>query len=141
MVLSQSPGEHEFNFWIYSHSGGIVQGCVVQETEQVHTPLIPVQSGPAKGNQPVTKSFVKIQPDIITMSALKLSEDKQGYILRVYNPSLEPLEATLEFGDKIKEIYEVNLEEVVIQKLEISPENTVKIQSNPKKITTIKIVI
>ncbi|HOV32444.1 MAG TPA: glycoside hydrolase family 38 C-terminal domain-containing protein [Candidatus Hydrogenedens sp.] len=141
MVLSQSPGEHEFNLWIYSHSGGTVQGCVIQETERVHTPLIPVQSGPSKGNQPVSKSFIKIQPDIITMSALKLAEDKQGYILRVYNPSLESIETTIEFDEKLKEIFEVNLEEVVIQKLEISPKITIKIQSNPKKITTIKIVM
>ncbi len=138
MNLSQCPGEHEFNFWIYPHSGGTMKGNVVQETERIYSPLIPVQSGVSRGTQPSTKSLIKIQPDIITLSALKLAEDRQGYILRLYNPSTEPIETLVEFGIPIKEVYEVNFEETIIQKLEIFPENIVKVQCNGKKIITIK---
>ncbi len=141
MNFSQCPGEHEFNFWIYPHSGGTIKGNVVQETERVYSPLIPVQSGVSKGTQPRTKSLLKIQPDIITMSALKLAEDRDGYILRIYNPSSEPVETTIEFGEPIKEIYEVNMEEIVIQKLELTPENTLKLPCPGRKIITLKFVI
>lgn len=141
MNLSQCPGEHEFNFWIYPHAGGTMKGNVVQETERIYSPLIPVQSGVSNGTQPPTKSLIKIQPDTIIFSALKLAEDRQGYILRVYNSSNEPTAAVLEFGEPLKEVYEVNFEETIIQKLEISPQNTVKLQCNGKKIVTIKFLI
>ncbi|HOK10448.1 MAG TPA: glycoside hydrolase family 38 C-terminal domain-containing protein [Candidatus Hydrogenedens sp.] len=141
MVLAQCPGEHEFHFRIYPHAGGTIKGCVMQETEAVCSPLQPVQAGCSKGTLPQTLSLLKIEPDIITMSALKIAEDKTGYILRFYNPSTEPIEATLRYGININEAYEVNLEEIVIQKLDISSENTIKIQCNPKKIVTVKFVI
>ncbi len=141
MNLSQCPGEHEFNFWIYPHAGGTMKGNVMQEVERLYSPLIPVQSGVSTGKQASTKSLLKIQPDIITMSALKLAEDRQGYILRLYNPSTEPIEAVLKFGEPLKEVFEVNFEETIIQKLDISPENTVKLQCNGKKIITLKFII
>lgn len=139
MVLSQSPGEHEFTLWIYPHLGGTVKGRVPQETERVSTPLVIVQSGRNEGNMPPTNSFIKISPDILIVSALKYAEDGNGYVLRTYNPSLEVVEAKIAFLFPVKDVYEITLEETIIQKVEKNTDNEISLVIPPKKIVTFKV--
>lgn len=141
MTLSQSPGQHEFVIWIYPHAGGTIKGRVPQEVEKIYTPLIPVQSGKNDGELSPTNSFLKISPDIITVSALKLAEDGDGYVLRVYNPSPEKVSAVLNFNFTIKDIFEVTLEEAIIQKIDKTLDNEIHLDIPSKKIVTLKLVV
>ncbi|MCX8064184.1 MAG: glycosyl hydrolase-related protein [Candidatus Hydrogenedentes bacterium] len=141
MVLSQSPGEHEFVIWIYPHAGGTIKGRVPQEVERIYSPLIPVQSGKNEGDLPPMNSLLGISPDIIIVSALKFAEDKNGYILRVYNPSPESVNTILKINFPVKDVFEVTLEESVIQRLERISDDEIQFYVPSKKIVTLKLLV
>ena len=141
MILSQSPGEHEYTIWIYPHSGGTIKGRVPQETERLSSPLIIAQSGRNEGNLPPSKALLKVSPDILMVSALKFAEDGKGFVIRAYNPSPETVESEITFLFDVKEVFEITLEETVIQKIDKISEDKISITVPPKKIVTLKVQV
>jgi alpha-mannosidase len=97
---AQCPGKHVFEYAVLPHAGDWVAGGVAQEAEGYVTPVYsaPVPDKEQGGTLPAEVSFYRLGPSELLFSACKRREDGQGLILRAYNPTPYPVEATLELG-------------------------------------------
>ena len=87
MKGSQSSGDHEFNYFIYPHSGDWDKGNVLNMADIFNVPLDVAQAGPSEGILPKQLSFLKIEGDGLVLSALKKAEDSEDLIIRIFNPT------------------------------------------------------
>lgn len=138
MKGSQCPGKHKFRLSIYPHSGNWIEGKVYEEALKFSLPLTFIETNNITTETLNQKSFLKIQPDDLVFSCFKKSEDSEGFILRLYNPTNRIITGKIEFFWKIKSAELVTLEEKSIQKLDLT-DNKIHIDVQPKKIITIKL--
>jgi hypothetical protein len=89
---SQSLGKHRFRYAILPHNGDWVEGKVWQASERFNLEFQACQIGPTlHGTEPREKSFLEVLPEGLHVSAVKRSEQGDGYVVRIFNP----LEKTL----------------------------------------------
>lgn len=138
MKLAQCPGEHEFSFLIYPHAGDYAEGGVFVEADTLTAPLIPAQSGPHGGDLPKRHGFLSILPSTLILSAVKRAEDGNGFILRVFNPTMEHVKGTITFATPPSSAECVTLEELPEAAIPIK-HNALLIDAAPKKIVTLRI--
>ncbi len=139
MELSQCLGELNFSYAIYPHTGNWKNG-VIRETERFNIPIEPAQVGPLyKGTLPTKLSFLEIEGDILQLTALKLSEEKERtFTLRFYNPSEEEVSARVKFFIQPLKVEIVNMEEIPIENLPVEGKK-VDLKVGAKKIITLQI--
>ncbi len=137
MKLAQCPGEHAFSFLIYPHAGGYAEGGVFAEADRLTVPMIPAQSGAHGGDLPKRHGFLGIAPENLILSALKRADDGNGYILRVFNPTAEPVKGTITLAAPFASAQRVTLEELPEAEIPIT-QNTLHIDVAPKKIVTVR---
>lgn len=93
---SQCLGKHRFRYAIFPHAGNWERGKVWQTAERFNLAFQACQLGPTKhGTEPLTKSFLEIQPEDLHVSAVKQREYGNGWVIRVFNPSNEKRMAAL----------------------------------------------
>ncbi|MBI4558074.1 MAG: hypothetical protein HY706_10880 [Candidatus Hydrogenedentes bacterium] len=139
MKLSQCPGEHEFRYWIYPHKGRWDTGCVYEQVERLCVPLEPAQTGVHKGDLPQRHGFMNLEGDNLAVSAIKRSEDGEGIVVRVFNPTDSARQGRLTFARKIKHAEDVTLEEIGKKKLSTTGKS-VRFRLGRKKIGTFKVI-
>ncbi len=84
---SQCLGKQRFRYAIFPHAGNWEQGRVWQASERFNLRFQACQLGPTRhGTEPLTKSFLEIQPEDLHVSAVKRSEDGKGWVVRLFNP-------------------------------------------------------
>jgi alpha-mannosidase len=108
--LTQAPGIHKFHYAVYPHAGTWENGCL-QQAEQLNYPLVPVQTHRTFGKLPSESVFVKIGSPKLAISALKNAGREDAVILRLYNPSTQPVEAGVDWLKDIAHVELVNLNE------------------------------
>jgi alpha-mannosidase len=76
-------GTHDFTYALFPHEGGLVDGGVLSEAEDLNRPLpaIPVLASGADTWQPV-----RLEGVAVGLGALKRREDGDGLVLRIYEP-------------------------------------------------------
>jgi mannosylglycerate hydrolase len=85
---TQCLGKQRFRYALQPHSGDWEKGGVWQTAERFNLAFQACQVGPTRhGTEPLTKSFLEIQPNGLHVSAVKRSEDEKGWVIRVFNPS------------------------------------------------------
>jgi len=140
MTLAQCPGVHEFEYLIYPHAGDWNDAAVQRVAEQLSAPLMPVQSGVSKGALPPSVSFLQISRPELILSALKRSEDKTAFIVRLFNPTQKDVsgEILLFRAPITAEI--VTMEEKVQHKTKIA-DRSIPVNVGRKKVITLKITM
>jgi mannosylglycerate hydrolase len=136
---SQCLGKLNYNLAIYSHSGDWQVGDVYKEALNFNNHISLVQTGKANGNLPSEISFMKVTPDDLVFSALKKSEDGNGFVLRIYNPTEKNVVGKIEFNNSISKVVQVTLEEVLVEEINLSNKNSFAVSLAKKKIVTYKI--
>ncbi|HLO30941.1 MAG TPA: glycoside hydrolase family 38 C-terminal domain-containing protein [Anaerolineales bacterium] len=87
---SQCLGKQRFRYAIFPHTGDWEKGKVWEAAERFNLAFQACQLGPTKhGTEPLTKSFLEIEPQGLHISAVKRSEQADGWVIRVFNPSDE----------------------------------------------------
>ncbi len=93
-------GRHDFTYALLPHEGGLIDGGVLAEAEDLNRPLpaIPVRAAGAATWQPV-----RLEGVALGLGALKRQEDAEGLVLRVYEPqgARGPLTVQLPEGWKV----------------------------------------
>ena len=87
---------------------------------------------------PLSKSFLCVKPDNILLSSLKLSEDGESFILRIYEAHGKDTNAEIILPFKPVEVYRVNLLENEIEKILVNS-NIIRIFIPKNKVLTLKI--
>lgn len=140
MTLSQCFGEHTYRYRVFPHACDWRWGDILREAEALTVPLQPAQAGPHEGDLPQRMSFFAIEPDLAVLSAVKLSEDGNAVVVRVFNPMEKPVDARLTCAKQLASANRVTLEEVHIEALQ--PEHkSVAFTLGPKKIETLKLTL
>ena len=135
---AQCQGNYEFDYAIIPHAGKLESSRGDLEARAFNAPLRAVQIKKNTGKLPPKASFIDIQPQKLALSSVKKAEDRDGLIVRFYNPYEEMIIATLRTRSPIKEAYLCNLAEKRQEKLECLDGN-IAIQVPPKKIITCEI--
>ena len=79
-------GPHRFTYALYPHAGDWRSGGTVAEAHDLNAPLLAVHSSVTGGSLVSQGRFLTL-PTGVRLSALKLAEDRDVAVLRVYEPS------------------------------------------------------
>ncbi len=165
---SQCIGKNTFRYAFMPHSGNWEEANVWQESERFNLYLTIGQIAPtAHGKNPLDHSFLELKEENLNVSAIKKSEDGEGWVVRLFNPSdkavknairlnggiasiekaqspVERQQAEFELpaysGKKWKEVKLVTLEELDEAPLTVDADGFVDFEITGKKILTIKFV-
>ncbi len=136
MKRSQAPGMHEFSYRIYPHAGTYAEGGVLTEAERHVAPLDVVQAGAAKGIMPGRHGFLKLEPPVLQLAAFKQAESVPGYVLRLYNPTADPVNGELRVPAAVTRASFLTLEERPTEKV-LLKNGRITFTAGPKKILTV----
>ena len=101
--------EHNFKYALYPHKGSWKDADTSRKGYEFNHPFISLVVSKKRGNLPLSKSFIKIEPAGVIMSSLKKAEDSDDFILRVYESKGEKVRVNIKLGFPVKEIKEVDL--------------------------------
>ncbi len=165
---SQCIGKNTFRYAFMPHKGNWEEANVWQESERFNLYLTIGQIAPtAHGKNPLDHSFLELKDENLNVSAIKRSEDGEGWVVRLFNPSdkavknairlnggIAPIEKAqspverqqAEFelpaysGKQWKEVKLVTLEELDEAPLTVGADGFVEFEITGKKILTIKFI-
>jgi alpha-mannosidase len=164
---SQCLGSHRFRYAVMPHRGNWADAGIWQAAEKFNlTPVVAQTAPTGSGTEPPVKSFLKIEPDTLHLSAVKRSENGSGWIVRIFNPFDKTVDASICLNDGFesipavqspverlgnnmklpcaseKQIWRVarivSLEEIPERDLKIERDGSCNIQVPSKKIMTIE---
>ena len=120
--LDQYTGQHsfgdiEYNFALYPHAGDWEEGRVLQAAYEYKAPIKAVLGVPHKGGKlPATGSYITVTPaEKVMLSALKLSDDGKGIIIRVWNTTDKELPFKLSTILPVQSVSRLKLDESFIE--------------------------
>jgi len=92
---AQCPGRHCFRYSIIPHQGGWEQAFL-----EAHAFVTPMCARQVWGRPAVTpaRSLLNVRPAEVIVSAVKLPEEGEGIVVRIYNPLPHAVEAQLTLG-------------------------------------------
>ncbi len=163
---SQCIGKNSFRYAFMPHNGNWEEGNVWGESERFNLTFSAAQVAPtAHGKNPLEHSFIELTDETLNVSAVKRSEDGEGWVIRLFNPSdnaktvkirlnggkaairnpQSPVERQLaEFelpgysDEKWNEIKLISLEEKDVEPLTADADGFAEFTITGKKILTIK---
>ncbi len=139
MELSQSLGENEWRYAIYPHPGTWEDGNVYQQADSFNLTLHVGQAGRHEGDLPWEMSFLSVEPDQLSISALKKGQDRDSVVIRVFNPTDGQVEGTVKAHGPPAEAWLTNMNEKRLERLE--PDGCrVPLEVGAKKIRTLELV-
>ncbi len=89
---AQMQGSWKFQYSLIPHEGAWANAFA--EAHRFVRPLRAVRTSRGDGTLPPSGSLIEIEPPEVILSALKLAEDGDGVVARVYNIASEPVEAS-----------------------------------------------
>ncbi|MEW6635897.1 MAG: glycoside hydrolase family 38 C-terminal domain-containing protein [Actinomycetota bacterium] len=121
---AQCQGRQVFEYAVVPYEGDWREAGIFREAEEYWLPLEAwaVQQREEAEERPpedVPGSFLEIRGSDTVLSALKKAADRDGLIVRLFNPSGEERRATLDFGFPIAAAYRTNLNEEIQE--EVAP--------------------
>jgi mannosylglycerate hydrolase len=138
----QCLGKHSIRFALYPHRGNWKSTEIPCEAMMFNVPVRLVQTRRHDGTMFGTEmSLFEIGNKNLIFSALKRSEDRDSYILRLYNATDEVQSSLLRLMRPLKEAWLTNLDEQRLEKLQIEHDGTIRLIASPKKIMSIECVI
>ena len=126
--------EHTFTYALYPHAEGWRQANTVQEAMKLNQPLLSEEGGHA-GCQ---NSFVWVDKSNVIIETVKMAEDDDGIIVRLYESENAKTKAHIFFGEKISSVESCNCLEEIKQTIETDGEGF-EITVKPYEIQTYRV--
>ncbi|MGH3148613.1 MAG: alpha-mannosidase, partial [Rubrobacter sp.] len=104
---SADEGEHRFTYSLFPHSGDWTGAGVAREAFALNAPLFPVVA--KEGALPREFSLVESEGPELALGSLKVAEDGDAIILRLYEPHGARGECKLRFARRAGSVERVNL--------------------------------
>jgi alpha-mannosidase len=129
-------GEHRFTYSLFPHPGDWTGAGVAQEAFVLNAPLFPVT---AQGDAlPQGFSLLEAEGLELALGSLKLAEDGDSVILRLYEPHGARGECTLRFARPVERVERVNLLEETEGSVEVH-EGAVRLGVRPFEVVTLRV--
>jgi len=132
---AQMQGLWKFQYSLIPHEGGWENAFA--EARRFGRPLRAVRTSRGDGTLPASGSLVEIEPPQVILSALKLAEDGEGVVARVYNIANEPVESRVRLLLPFERVERIDLNEENPELIE-SEDGAVRFQLKPNEIATLK---
>ena len=126
--------EHTFTYALYPHAEGWRQANTVQEAMKLNQPLLSEEGGQV-GCQ---NSFVWVDKSNVIIETVKMAEDDDGIIVRLYESENAKTKAHIFFGEKISSVESCNCLEEIKQTIETDGEGF-EITVKPYEIQTYRV--
>jgi alpha-mannosidase len=128
--------EHYFTYVLYPHAGTWRNGGTVKEAYKLNQPALSVGGG-VPGTQ---NSFVSVDKDNVILETVKMAEDGEGVILRMYECENALTKAFIKLGAApVSAVYECNLLEEKLCDIPVTGEGF-KISIKPYEIKTYRVI-
>jgi alpha-mannosidase len=106
---------------------------------ELSSPALAVMAGPGPGKLPASAGFISLSPENAVVTAFKMAEDKNGYIIRVYEAEGRAVKAELGFPKfKVKDAWLADGVERDQAKLEIK-QGKLALDLGPYEVKTIRV--
>ncbi len=128
---AQMPGRWRFEYSIIPHEGGWETAFAA--AHRFARPLRAVRVAGGTGNLPSEDSLLAVDRPELVLSTLKLAEDDDAVIVRLYNIAGGPVEATVAFEDLHGPVQRVDLNEENDQ-----PAGSGRLSLKPNEIATLR---
>lgn len=136
----QALGHHEIRYAIRPHTGDWQQANIPLAAEQFNVALRPVQTRAHKGTLPGTQaSLFEIDNPMLRFSALKKAEDRDTFVVRLYNPTGAIQRGQIRFRAALERAWETNLNEQRTRELKVTKSNVIPVAAGPYKIVTVEV--
>lgn len=132
-------GLNEFTYSLYPHVGTFDKGDVIKEAYLLNMPLEASEISFNEGKLPEKWQIVSSDKENVVIETIKKAENDDSVIVRMYESCNRKSSASIKVGFDFKEVYECDLMENNIQKLELN-ENTVNVDMKNFEIKTLKFV-
>ena len=138
----QNLGVMKYEYAILPHVGDWESVGVYSEARKFNIqPGVYQISAHNMGTYPEKGGLFSIDSEHLVMSGLKKAEDRDSYILRVFNPTEKRIEAKIKIPVAVKEAYYTNLNEERTTDIETKSENEIVISAGANKIVTVEVVV
>src|ERR671910_13318 len=129
-------GEHRFMYSLFPHQGDWTAAGVAREAFALNAPLFPVM---AQGDA-VPRGFSLLEAEglELALGSLKLAEEGDSVILRLYEPHGARGECTLRFGRPVERVERVNLLEESEGSVEVRG-GAVRLGVRPFEVVTLRV--
>ncbi|MEM2050420.1 MAG: glycoside hydrolase family 38 C-terminal domain-containing protein [Thermoproteota archaeon] len=133
-------GRHELKYSLYPHTGDWRKALSFRKGYELNHPLetIVTTARISQEGLPEEESFLRIKPENIVLSCLKLTEDSDDIIIRIYDATGEGGEAEITLGFPVIEAVESDLLERDLCKIDVQ-HGTLKVKMAPWEIKTIRL--
>jgi alpha-mannosidase len=135
----QVLGSHQFRFSIFRF--GVTPDLLARLCQQAaayRSGLRTITRPLRPGLGPRQQCYLTVEPAALRVSALKAAEDQDGlYVLRVYNPTLSPVDGKISFQRKPSECRVSNLNEEAGDPIAVDSQGATHIHVGAKKILTL----
>ncbi len=129
----------EFNYAIYPHAGDWQQGLVYKESDRLNTEPLSFQiTASSGGTLPASASFFELKSDVLVLSCIKKAEDREGVVVRVFNPSSATAKGTLVLTPAFGAVYALNINEERLAEMPVNGRR-VKITAPAGRIVTLEL--
>jgi mannosylglycerate hydrolase len=132
---AQMEGRWEFDYAVIPHAGD--WRAASREARAFESPPRAVQTGAHAGALPSGGSIVAVSPPEFEISAIKLSEDGRGILVRGWNSAGRPLRVRLRPGMKFARAERVTLAEERLAALRPAKNGEVAFEAGPFEIDTV----
>lgn len=130
--------DHLFNYALFPHPGDLVAGGVIQAAYSFNHPLHIAQVESQPGPRPPEGAFLSLDNPAVIAEAVKLAEDDEDIILRLYESTQASVTTRLHFGFPVAGVIETDLMEQPLRTLEGS-DGAVSLAFAPFEIKTLKV--
>jgi alpha-mannosidase len=134
-------GTNIFHYSIYPHLGNWKDAKSYKQGHEYNSGLISVQL-PQKNAYKGKRSFVRIEPQNIVISAIKKADESDYTIIRLYEAEGKTTNAVITLFKNPKEAAAVNLLEEIDKEFDkklIIKDNTIKLKVNAFEIVTLRV--
>ena len=136
---AQCPGKHTFEYSVLpgSTTDASDWSSILKEVELFTVPPLTVNR---KNDQSVLEQgFLSITPDSLTLSALKVADERKGIVLRLSNPVARTVEGLIHFNPSVKEAFRAKMNEEVIEAIGVSNGHDVHLTVKPYEVVTLMV--
>lgn len=135
---SQCYGTHRFPLALCFYSGSWDKAGVIEQMQEHQYPPMTVHHSPYKGEGlSRCESFFRLEPSVLSLSAIKQSEDGSMSIVRFFNPLDEPVQGHLWSRTAVKSVALLNLDETIASKETVTRKHHIALTVPAKKIVTL----
>jgi len=131
----------EYEYALVPHAGNWERGRVYDEAMALNAPpaVFEVSSNAtSRGDLPPTGSFFAIEPAGLVLSCFKKAEDRDTYIVRLFNPTGKTVSGSVRVPETVKKAWLTDLDEQRIKAVSCK-QGVVPVSAAPHKIVTLEI--